>query len=190
MACEYREADRSKLEATSSYAGATADEIYIIDRAGEYSGPCFEHLIEIYMAIGRKEPKPITYCPFCGRNRHGAVDTYDIDPRTLLTSDRARRSAANRLLEVYGYSNEIGEADLHDFLAAVLFGPGIKISGNRPIIGRLFELINRPVCVVRTLETDEGEIVPVCSNCGEPISLTDSFCPHCSAEVVGNEFDC
>ena len=93
-------------------------------------------------------------------------------------------------LEVYGYSNEIGEADLHDFLAAVLFGPGIKISGNRPIIGRLFELINRPVCVVRTLETDEGEIVPVCSNCGEPISLTDSFCPHCSAEVVGNEFDC
>lgn len=28
---------------------------------------CFEHLIEIYMAIGRKEPKPITYCPFCGR---------------------------------------------------------------------------------------------------------------------------
>lgn len=55
----------SKL--TSSYAGATAGEIYIIDRAGEYSGPCFEHLIEIYMAIGRKEPKPITYCPFCGR---------------------------------------------------------------------------------------------------------------------------
>ena len=38
MACEYREADRSKLEATSSYAGATADEIYIIDRAGEYTG--------------------------------------------------------------------------------------------------------------------------------------------------------
>lgn len=50
------------------------------------------------------------------KDRHGAVDTYDIDPRTLLTSDRARRSAANRLLEVYGYSNEIGEADLHDFL--------------------------------------------------------------------------
>lgn len=124
------------------------------------------------------------------KDRHGAVDTYDIDPRTLLTSDRARRSAANRLLEVYGYSNEIGEADLHDFLAAVLFGPGIKITGNRPIIGRLVELINRPVCVVRTLETDEGEILPVCSNCGEPISLTDSFCPHCSAEVVGNEFDC
>ncbi len=47
MACEYREADRSKLEATSSYAGATADEIIIIDRVGEYSGPCFEHLIEI-----------------------------------------------------------------------------------------------------------------------------------------------
>lgn len=67
------------------------------------------------------------------KDRHGAVDTYDIDPRTLLTSDRARRSAANRLLEVYGYSNEIGEADLHDFLAAVLFGPGIKITGNRPI---------------------------------------------------------
>ena len=41
--------------------------IIIIDRVGEYSGPCFEHLIEIYMAIGRKEPKPITYCPFCGR---------------------------------------------------------------------------------------------------------------------------
>ena len=97
---------------------------------------------------------------------------------------------ANRLLEVYGYSNDIGEADLHDFLAAVLFGPGIKITGNRPIIGKLVELINRPVCVVRTLETDEGEIVPVCSNCGEPISMTDSFCPHCSAEVVGNEFDC
>lgn len=90
------------------------------------------------------------------KDRHGAVDTYDIDPRTLLTSDRARRSAANRLLEVYGYSNEIGEADLHDFLAAVLFGPGIKITGNRPIIGRLVELINRPVCVVRRLETDEG----------------------------------
>lgn len=75
-------------------------------------------------------------------------------------------------------------------VAAVLFGPGIKITGNRPIIGRLVELINRPVCVVRRLETDEGEIVPVCSNCGEPIFLTDSFCPHCSAEVVGNEFDC
>lgn len=68
MACEYREADRSKLEATSSYAGATADEIYIIDRAGEYSGPCFEHLIEIYMADGSEiHTKPITYCPFCGR---------------------------------------------------------------------------------------------------------------------------
>lgn len=53
MACEYREADRSKLEATSSYAGAIADEIIIIDRVGEYSGPCFEHLIEIYMAIGK-----------------------------------------------------------------------------------------------------------------------------------------
>lgn len=25
---------------------------------------------------------------------------------------------------------------------------------------------------------------------GEQISTTDSFCPHCSAEVVGNEFDC
>lgn len=65
-----------------------------------------------------------------------------------------------------------------------------ELTGNRPIIGRLVELINRPVCVVRRLETDEGEIVPVCSNCGEPIFLTDSFCPHCSAEVVGNEFDC
>lgn len=48
MACEYREADRSKLEATSSYAGAIADEIIIIDRVGEYSGSCFEHLIEIF----------------------------------------------------------------------------------------------------------------------------------------------
>lgn len=67
MDCEYREADRSKLEATSSYAGAIADEIIIIDRVGEYSGPCFEHLIEIYMAIGRKEPKPIIYYLFCGR---------------------------------------------------------------------------------------------------------------------------
>mgnify|MGYP001423135229 CR=1 FL=1 len=43
MACEYREADRSKLEATSSYAGAIADEIIIIDRVGEYSGPCDEN---------------------------------------------------------------------------------------------------------------------------------------------------
>lgn len=71
MACEYREADRSKLEATSSYAGADDDEIIVIDRVGEYSGSCFEHLIEIfeiYMAIGRKEPEPITCCPFCGRN--------------------------------------------------------------------------------------------------------------------------
>lgn len=87
-------------------------------------------------------------------------------------------------------SSYTGEADLHNFLVAVLFGPGIKINGNRPIIGRLVELINRPVCVVRKLETDEGETVPVCSNCGEQISTTDSFCPHCSAEVVGNEFDC
>ena len=55
------------------------------------------------------------------KDRHGIVDTYDIDPRTMLTSDSAKRAAANRLLEVYGYSNEIGEADLHDFLAAVLF---------------------------------------------------------------------
>lgn len=124
------------------------------------------------------------------KDRHGVDVTYDIDPRTLLTSDRERRSAANRLLEVYGYSNEIGEAGLHELLTAVLFGPGIKINGNRPIIGRLVELINRPVCVVRKLETDEGETVPVCSNCGEQISTTDSFCPHCSAEVVGNEFDC
>ena len=68
MACEYREADRSKLEATSSYAGAIADEIIIIDRVGEYSGPCFEHLIEIYMAIGRKEPKPITYVRSAGES--------------------------------------------------------------------------------------------------------------------------
>ena len=124
------------------------------------------------------------------KDRHEDVDPYDIDPRTMLTSDRVRRVAANRLLEVYGYSEEIGETGLHDLLAAVLFGPGIKITGNRPIIGRLVELINRPVCVVTTLETDEGENVPVCSNCGEPISLTDSFCPHCSAEVLGNEFDC
>lgn len=127
---------------------------------------------------------------FDSKDRHGTVDTYDIDSRTLLTSDRARRVAANRLLEVYGYSDEAGEADLHNFLVAVLFGPGIKINGNRPIIGRLVELINRPVCVVRKLETDEVETVPVCSNCGEQISTTDSFCPHCSAEVVGNEFDC
>ena len=102
------------------------------------------------------------------KDRHGAVDTYDIDPRTLLTSDRARRSAANRLLEVYGYSNEIGEADLHDFLAAVLFGPGIKISGNRPIIGRLFELINRPVCVVmehlRPMKGKSFPYVPIAAN--------------------------
>ena len=158
------------------------------------SGPVFEGhgTTAPRLTMLKTRPSFQTICTgeFDSKNRHGAVDTYDIDPRTLLTSDRARRSAANRLLEVYGYSNEIGEADLHDFLAAVLFGPGIKITGNRPIIGRLFELINRPVCVVRTLETDEGEIVPVCSNCGEPISLTDSFCPHCSAEVVGNEFDC
>lgn len=127
---------------------------------------------------------------FDPKDRHGVDVTYDIDPRTLLTSDRERRSAANRLLEVYGYSNEIGEAGLHELLTAVLFGPGIKITGNRPIIGRLVELINRPVCVVRKLETDEGETVPICSNCGEQISTTDSFCPHCSAEVVGNEFDC
>ena len=96
------------------------------------------------------------------KDRHGAVDTYDIDPRTLLTE-----TVVKPLVSTTG-----------------------SVNGNRPIIGRLFELINRPVCVVRTLETDEGEIVPVCSNCGEPISLTDSFCPHCSAEVVGNEFDC
>ena len=67
MACEYYEGDQNMPAATSSYTGATADEIIIIDRVGEYSGPCFEHLIEIYMAIGRKEPKPITYCLFCGR---------------------------------------------------------------------------------------------------------------------------
>lgn len=66
MACEYREGDRNMLAATSLYTGATADETIIIDRVGEYTGPCIEHLIEIYMAAERKEPEPITYCPFCG----------------------------------------------------------------------------------------------------------------------------
>lgn len=101
------------------------------------------------------------------KDRHGAVDTYDIDPRTLLTSDRARRSAANRLLEVYGYSNEIGEADLHDFLAAVLFGPGIKITGNRPIIGRLVELINAQFVLSGHLRPMKGKsfpYVPIAAN--------------------------
>lgn len=56
MACEYREADRSKLEATSSYAGAIADEIIIIDRVGEYSGPCFEHLIRYIWQSGERNP--------------------------------------------------------------------------------------------------------------------------------------
>ena len=53
MACEYREGDRNMLAATSLYTGATADEIIIIDRVGEYTGPCIEHLIEIYMAAER-----------------------------------------------------------------------------------------------------------------------------------------
>lgn len=61
------------------------------------------------------------------KDRHGIDVTYDIDPRTLLTSDRARRSAANRLLEVYGYSNEIGEADLHDFLPLCCLDPESRL---------------------------------------------------------------
>lgn len=65
MTCEYCEGDRNMLAATSSYTGATADEIIIIDRVGEYTGSCIEHLIEIYMANGRKEPEAITCCPFC-----------------------------------------------------------------------------------------------------------------------------
>lgn len=68
MACEYREGDRNMLAATSLYTGATADEIIIIDRVGEYTGPCIEHLIVTYMADGSEiHTKPITYCPFCGR---------------------------------------------------------------------------------------------------------------------------
>ena len=68
MTCEYCEGDRNMLAATSSYTGATADEIIIIDRVGEYTGSCIEHLIEIYMADGSEiHTKPITYCPFCGQ---------------------------------------------------------------------------------------------------------------------------
>lgn len=71
MACEYCEGDRNMLAATSSYTGMTADETLIeglcILPASPNEKPIRKHVIEIYMAIGRKEPKPITYCPFCGR---------------------------------------------------------------------------------------------------------------------------
>ena len=52
--------------ATSSYTGEAVDEIITIDRAEEY-GDFYKNIAETYMADGRKEPKPITYCSFCGR---------------------------------------------------------------------------------------------------------------------------
>lgn len=66
MACEYCEGDRDMLATTSSDTGEAADEIIIIDRADEYAD-FYKNVIETYMADGRKEPKPITNCSFCGR---------------------------------------------------------------------------------------------------------------------------
>lgn len=66
MTCEYCEGDRNMPAATSSYTGEAADEIITIDRADEYAD-FYKNIVETYMADGRKEPKPITYCSFCGR---------------------------------------------------------------------------------------------------------------------------
>lgn len=52
--------------ATSSYTGEAVDEIITIDRAEEYAD-FYKNIVETYMADGRKKPKPITYCSFCGR---------------------------------------------------------------------------------------------------------------------------
>lgn len=52
--------------AASSYIDEAVDEIITIDRAEEY-GDFYKNIVETYMADGRKEPKPITYCSFCGR---------------------------------------------------------------------------------------------------------------------------
>lgn len=115
---------------------------------------------------------------------HETVNTNEIDHRTLLISDKARRGVANHLLEFCGRSKD---TDLHELLTIALFGPEIKINGNDPILNKLVDLINRPICIVTTAETEDGSLVTTCSNCGEPISHDASFCPHCSAEVIGYE---
>ena len=66
MTCEYCEGDRDMPAAASSYIDEAVDEIITIDRAEEY-GDFYKNIVETYMADGRKEPKPITYCSFCGR---------------------------------------------------------------------------------------------------------------------------
>ena len=73
MACGYCEGDRNMLAATLSDTGMTADEILIeglcILPVSPNEKPIRKHVIVTYMADGSEiRTKPITYCPFCGRN--------------------------------------------------------------------------------------------------------------------------
>ena len=73
MACEYCEGDRNMLAATSSDTGMTAAETPIeglcILPASPDEKPIRKHVIVTYMADGSEiYTKPITYCPFCGRD--------------------------------------------------------------------------------------------------------------------------
>lgn len=74
MACEYCEGDRNMLAVdVHGDTGMTADETLIeclcILPASPNEKPIRKHVIVTYMADGGKiYTKPITYCPFCGRN--------------------------------------------------------------------------------------------------------------------------
>lgn len=73
MACGYCEGDRNMLAATLSDTGMTADETLIeglcILPVSPNEKPIRKHVIVTYMTDGSEiHTKPITYCPFCGRN--------------------------------------------------------------------------------------------------------------------------
>ena len=109
-----------------------------------------------------------------------------------LRSDRTRRAVAESLFAFYDENQKVEECgrniDLFDPLVHVLFGPNVRVNSNGPIINELIALIDRPTCVIKQGYLLDGSTSgPICSNCGEPIPLDASYCPHCSSEVIGNE---
>ena len=112
---------------------------------------------------------------------------------STLRSDRPRRAVAEALIEFYDENQKVEECgrniDLFNPLVHILFGPNVRVNSNGPIVNELIALIDRPTCVIaQGYSLDGSPSEPICSNCGEPIPLDASYCPHCSAEVIGNGF--